>query len=1112
MVRLSVLGPLRAEVAGRPVELGSPRQRAVLARLVSARGHVVSTERFVDDLWQGEPPPKALAALQVYVSHLRRVLEPDRAPRTPAQVLVSAAPGYALRLAADGADAWRFERLIEEAGKAAPAGAVVLLDRALAQWNGPAYAEFADEPWAVPEAERLEELRRIVVERRAEALLAAGSSAEAVVDLERHVRAHPLREDAVALLALALYRAGRQAHALAALRAARERLAGELGVDPGPALRALEADVLAHSPTLDAPPTPAPRKAPAPRATGIVGRDAELRRLLETAEVAASGQFRVTWVSGDPGAGKSTLAAALSTDLGRSGWRTVRGRCPEVDGAPPAWAWSEVVRALPGDHEENPRLSPLLRDEPATFPPFWLGRALADLLASRSGEAPLFVALDDVHRADGETLQLLRAVASELTGHRVLVVATYRPAEVTDDLRTCWAALAGPQADRIDLSGLSAAEVAELLRRQGAPSDAGLVRLVTRRTGGNPLFVSETARLIAAEGPDAAAHAVPAGVRDVLRRRVARLPEQARSVLRTASVLGVDVDVLLALETDDEDAVLDALEAGVVTGLLVEPAADSLRFAHALVRDTLYEDIPHLRRTRLHGRALAALEAVRPHDRAALAHHALTAATPATAVRAAQLAADAARTASALSAHQEAAGLLHRALQALDLADGREVDGRGSDGRGSDRLDLLCALVSAQGYAGNVNGARATRQRAVTVAEELGAAEPLAEAYGSFDAPVIWSVRENRSLDEPFVAGLRRVLDRLPTDQDVRRGRLLATLTVELEGVDPAGAERASDEAMAIARRVGDPELLCRALSARYYVQVAPDRRHRLGEVGTELRDVATSAGLTGYRAQGHHILFQVELGRPFLDELESAQAQADLAVEHSSTGQLGLALGVVQMFSGLRSLVGGRFDEAAERYASVIAQMRALGAPNADGVEQLTFYVVERARGSDAVLGLVEPIGRLYAQEPYLVAEPYTRLLLHAGRTEEARAAWRPESPVPPDYYWLLWMAFRAENALGLGTADVAEDCYRVLTPYRGALPGMSSGSVTLGPVDTILGDLAAFLGRPDDARTHYREGFRAAELLGATHWTEAATERTAQLESWQRNDGPPPWTRPLR
>ncbi|MEV0422766.1 AfsR/SARP family transcriptional regulator, partial [Streptosporangium canum] len=250
---LRVLGPLQAEINGRAVDLGTSRQRAVVARLVAAGGQVVSTDRFIDDLWRGQPPPKALAALQVYVSNLRRALEPDRPPRTPATMLVSAAPGYRLRLEPEQVDAWVFPRLIDSAAGAIASGdgtrALDLADRALALWQGPAYAEFADAEWAEPEATRLEELRLVAVECRAEARLTLGRNAE--IELEQHVRAHPLRENAVRLLALAYYRAGRQADALAAIRKARETLAEELGVDPGPALRALETDILAHAGSLN---------------------------------------------------------------------------------------------------------------------------------------------------------------------------------------------------------------------------------------------------------------------------------------------------------------------------------------------------------------------------------------------------------------------------------------------------------------------------------------------------------------------------------------------------------------------------------------------------------------------------------------------------------------------------------------------------------------------------------------------------------------------------------------------------------------------------------------------------------------------------------------------
>ncbi|MEV4183165.1 BTAD domain-containing putative transcriptional regulator, partial [Streptosporangium canum] len=650
---LRVLGPLQAEINGRAVDLGTSRQRAVVARLVAAGGQVVSTDRFIDDLWRGQPPPKALAALQVYVSNLRRALEPDRPPRTPATMLVSAAPGYRLRLEPEQVDAWVFPRLIDSAAGAIASGdgtrALDLADRALALWQGPAYAEFADAEWAEPEATRLEELRLVAVEYRAEARLTLGRNAE--IELEQHVRAHPLRENAVRLLALAYYRAGRQADALAAIRKARETLADELGVDPGPALRALETDILAHAGSLNrqepaAPDSPTTIRAPERDAPGegeeggeLIGRTAELAALHAVAETAG---LCTVWLGGDAGAGKSTLAGTFARRLAGQGWLTAAGQCPETDGgAPPAWAWSEVLRRLadgrPPTDDVAVRLAPLLTDDTPATGRFLLARAVEDYLAQAvRADTRLLVVLEDVHRADEETLQLLRHLAVRLASAKIMIIATYRPAEAADHLGATWAALAGRQTHRLDLHGLSDDEVAQLLReRSGREVDPVTARTVAERTGGNPLFVCETARLIITDGAPAA-RALPPGVRDLIRRRIARLPATARTTLRDAAVIGrdVDVDVLLALDGVDEEAVLEGLEAGVLTGLLTEPAPGRVRFAHVLVRETLYEDTPGIRRVRLHGRVFGALERVRPGDVSALGHHALAAATPSTAGRA----------------------------------------------------------------------------------------------------------------------------------------------------------------------------------------------------------------------------------------------------------------------------------------------------------------------------------------------------------------------------------------------------------------------------------------------------------------------------------------------
>ncbi|MFD4603522.1 BTAD domain-containing putative transcriptional regulator [Streptomyces sp. NPDC058464] len=248
-VAFGVLGPVTAERAGLPLALKGPRHRAVLARLLVARRRVVPVARLVADLWE-EPPPTAVGAVRTFVGDLRRALEPDRPRRTPARLLVTDGPGYALR--AETVDAWRFERAVTAAGQEEPGTAAELLREALELWRGPAYAEFADEEWCRGERARLAELRLRAVEQRAEALLAAGRAAEAVPDLDAHLAGHPWREEAWRLLALALYRTGRQGDALAVLRRARATLAGQLGVDPGRALRRLEAGILAQDPGLDA--------------------------------------------------------------------------------------------------------------------------------------------------------------------------------------------------------------------------------------------------------------------------------------------------------------------------------------------------------------------------------------------------------------------------------------------------------------------------------------------------------------------------------------------------------------------------------------------------------------------------------------------------------------------------------------------------------------------------------------------------------------------------------------------------------------------------------------------------------------------------------------------
>ncbi|WP_182877527.1 BTAD domain-containing putative transcriptional regulator [Microbispora sp. H10670] len=322
-VRFGVLGTLRAEVDGRPAHLGGPRQRAVLAMLLIARGRNVSAERILTDVWEDSRPP-SMTTLHGYVADLRRVLEPERASGAPARLLVREGAGYALRAAPAMVDAERFTDLAARGRRALEDGepdhAAELLGQALALWRGPAYAEVAEAAFAVPDATRLEELRAAVREDRLAAVVASGRHVAAVGELEALVSEQPLRERGWELLALALYRSGRQAEALAALRRVRRRLADELGVEPGRGLRDLEAAVLAQDPRLAPPPArsgparsprvaePSPPSGNLPFAlSGFVGRHTDLAAVAGLLE-----EHRLVTLTGPGGVGKTRLALEVA--------------------------------------------------------------------------------------------------------------------------------------------------------------------------------------------------------------------------------------------------------------------------------------------------------------------------------------------------------------------------------------------------------------------------------------------------------------------------------------------------------------------------------------------------------------------------------------------------------------------------------------------------------------------------------------------------------------------------------------------------------------------------------------------------------------------------------
>jgi YVTN family beta-propeller protein len=246
-VEFAILGPVEARRDGAALPLGGPKQRGLLAMLLLNANEPVSRDRLIAGLWGDEPPPSASQSLDSYVSRLRRLLGADRLVRRP--------PGYLIAVGAGELDLDRFERTLERARASNdPSVTSRLLHEALGIWRGPALADVLYEPFANAEAERLEQRRLAALEERIDADLARGAGPQLVPELDALVGEHPLRERLVGQRMLALYRSGRQADALAAMQEARHRLAGELGIEPGPQLRELERLILLHDPSLDGAP------------------------------------------------------------------------------------------------------------------------------------------------------------------------------------------------------------------------------------------------------------------------------------------------------------------------------------------------------------------------------------------------------------------------------------------------------------------------------------------------------------------------------------------------------------------------------------------------------------------------------------------------------------------------------------------------------------------------------------------------------------------------------------------------------------------------------------------------------------------------------------------
>ncbi|MFB6481123.1 BTAD domain-containing putative transcriptional regulator [Streptomyces virginiae] len=1102
MVHIRVLGSFAAERDGEAIPLGGHRQRSVLALLVAARGRVVSVDRMIEELWQGAPPARAVASLQAYVSNLRRLLEPGRAPRTPARMLVSAPPGYALRLADDAVDAWRFERLLARAREALPAEpdtAGALLREALGLWQGPAYAESADEPWAHAEIMRLGELRLAARELGVSAGLRAGADlAAAVAEAALLTREEPLREEAWRLHALALWAAGRQADALASLRRARTVLADEVGLDPGAALVELEQAVLiqdgrvlreATRPPQTVPAAP-PERAPLPTepaADGVepfVGREEELARLTAQAHRARSAGPRVALVSGEAGLGKSALLRALDDRLRAEGWLVAFGRTTDAEGAPPAWAWVEALRALaeaaPPEPAAAAGLAPLLaEDAPATTRAaggedvaagrFRLHRAVGQWLARAARERPVAVLLDDLHWADAETLALLSGAADLPAGTALLLVGAYRPEDTEGRLGDTLAGLARRAPARIALRGLAEEAVAELVRAVGGPRvDAEVLAALAERTGGNPFYVRESARLLGSEGSLVALSEVPEGVRDVLRRRLGRLPEPVVSVLRLAAVAGreSDVEVLVGAADTGEDGVLGALEAGLLAGLLVESEPGRVRFAHALVRDTLLADLSRLRSSRMHGRIAVCLERLAPDDVSALAHHHVRAASSATAAKAVAYCLRAARLAESRFAHDVAAALLAEAVECFE-----RVPAESGGDRDAERVELLGRLVRAQVRAGAVMAARTTRRTAIDRAVGAGRDDLLIAAFTAWTEPTPWQTRPYGVVDAPVVELLERLLAR-PGHEPAVRCLLLGAYAAELSDAKVASVREGAREALALAEGTGDPVLRAGALAALVKELDADLEWPERAALGGELERIGAVHELPGHQWYGMFIRSTASAAE---GDVAGARRLVGRWTQFARTYRMPGPAAVGETVEATWAHVEGRFEEAERLYGQAAARMARQGSPHAEGILAVAIATLRASQGR-----LAEHLPRLrqvYAAFGPPAGDLLAVALAAAGEEREAREILDRAGSLRTDYFFKVFATFRAMTLVTLGERAGAEELYAALLPYRDAPPVSSGFTVAVRPVARTLGELAVLLGREDEAAGHFARAESIAE-----------------------------------
>ncbi len=839
-----------------------------------------------------------------------------------------------------------------------------------------------------------------------------------------------------------------------------------------------------------------------------MGRVRELGELYDAYASARAGSGGVHLILGDPGVGKTRLAAALAEHAATDGaavvWTRGWGRA-----APAYWPWVEVVRSLcrpvdgktlrcelGADADELLRLAPELGERlPGARPPpqhpstgvedveitrFGLFDALVSLLRSRGAVAPVLVLIDDLQAVDEDSLIALDFVSRMLRDARVLLVVTMheRVPERSSDAQAALSNIVRA-GRRLFLGGLSSEDVGRLIAlTSGIEPAPALARAVHARTEGNAFFTREILALLLAEGglqdlPEDLP--LPDSVRETIRRRLEPLDEPAVHTLELAAIFGRTFE-LMALEPASplgREQVLRALDRAAKLGIVgeVPGTVGRYRFSHGLIGDTLLANMTPTARRQAHAAAGSALEqvyrgAIESHL-PELAHHFLSAAPRGDLRKAVDYAQRAAQRALDNLAYEQAAELFGRALQALELLEPDMPR----------RAALLLGQGTAQSRAGRP-AARATFDAASVIAREIGEHRTLARAaLGA--APFALTPG---FVDEAHVALLVEALERIGKGDDPLRVRLLGSLATALYWSDAASrrAELAG-EALAMADRLGDDVTRAFALSSAQLATNGPD--------GTEqgLRWLQTLFALTeragesmlSLDARSRHVDLLIEL-----DDLVGADMAIGTAERVATAARDRRAMAFARLQRARRLTIEGRFD-AARR---VIAEVAAVRDEMPDTTVPLT------VDGQLAVLGwiqrgphtIIEQV-RTYADR--VPAMPVWRAALAAGlaagdRGAEAeleldRLAADDFAALPRDSLWMVAMVGLAEAAASLGLARRATAIYDQLVPYRDRNV-VTPTAAFLGPVELWLGILARAGGRLDLSIAHFERARAQATRNG--------------------------------